>query len=220
MTRYPVKLSKTTVFLAVIGFTLPITLMLFVTVTYKDDYWQTQWQMWWTLLLADKIGQSEATIIDQTQIEDKYFITYQYKTQIENNESTTFEKTEEVSKTIYEQAAANKLIMVEYDVTKPAKAGIIGNHNPIIRFVIIIPFTLFVFYMLALLLGMKPLHRSRVQSQVVGRLASRIQSSRTVQNDDTPPPSLAAMFFMALILLTIFGLAFVAIVLWIIELFK
>ncbi len=89
------------------------------------------------------------------------------------------------------------------------------------RLIIIIPFILLVFYFLALMFGMKPLYRSKVHTQIVSRLASKIDSTNVDQsNDSNSSPSLAAMFFMGLILLTIFGLAFWAIALFIAELFK
>ena len=62
--------------------------------------------------------------------------------------------------------------------------------------IIIVPITLLVFYFLAILFGMKPLHRSRVHTQVFSRLASKIDFTNVAQsNDDGPPTPLAAMFF-------------------------
>jgi hypothetical protein len=96
----------------------------------------------------------------------------------------------------------------------------INDNNTFLWLLAIIPLTLIIFYVIALILGMKPLGRSRVGSQIFGRLLNKIDPTDTPSSSETPPPPPAALIFMALILVTIFGLAFAAIALWIIELFN
>ncbi len=98
---------------------------------------------------------------------------------------------------------------------------IIDNRDSFVGLLVSIPFALIVFYVMALILGMKPLGRYRTDSQIFGRLLTQIDPANNPSgNADAPPPTLAAMIFMALILVTIFGLAFIAIAQAFIALFN
>jgi hypothetical protein len=110
---------------AMISFLVLIPL-LFLALVVDFGRWTAQWQVWWGLRQAEETAVTRATIISFYQEDEDNFIHYWYSTP----NGQQYEKTEQVKNSIYRQAEAGELLMVDFAIDNPSIAGIMGNIDP------------------------------------------------------------------------------------------